>query len=171
MNWKSCLNPKVLGGLAAVAVGLFVFAPQFALSLLPILLLAACPLSMILMPALMGKQMGGNSAAAPGQYTCPMHPQVTSATPGQCPNCGMNLVQVPGAVQPQPAQIGAAGAALTREDRLAQLKAQLDQVQEQQRALGREIAEMDGVEKARENGRRRSRRVGLSETRGDGERR
>lgn len=25
-------------------------------------------------------------------YTCPMHPKVTSDKPGQCPECGMNLV-------------------------------------------------------------------------------
>ncbi len=25
-------------------------------------------------------------------YTCPMHPEVTSDKPGQCPHCGMNLV-------------------------------------------------------------------------------
>ena len=25
-------------------------------------------------------------------YTCPMHPEVQSATPGRCPKCGMNLV-------------------------------------------------------------------------------
>jgi hypothetical protein len=25
-------------------------------------------------------------------YTCPMHPDVTSEKPGQCPKCGMNLV-------------------------------------------------------------------------------
>jgi hypothetical protein len=25
-------------------------------------------------------------------YTCPMHPEVTSDKPGQCPKCGMNLV-------------------------------------------------------------------------------
>ena len=24
-------------------------------------------------------------------YTCPMHPEVTSDKPGQCPKCGMNL--------------------------------------------------------------------------------
>jgi len=25
-------------------------------------------------------------------YTCPMHPEITSDTPGQCPKCGMDLV-------------------------------------------------------------------------------
>jgi Heavy metal binding domain len=31
----------------------------------------------------------GSSSAV---YTCPMHPEVTSAVPGRCPKCGMNLV-------------------------------------------------------------------------------
>jgi hypothetical protein len=26
-------------------------------------------------------------------YTCPMHPDVVSDRPGQCPRCGMNLVK------------------------------------------------------------------------------
>jgi hypothetical protein len=25
-------------------------------------------------------------------YTCPMHPEVRSPTPGHCPRCGMDLV-------------------------------------------------------------------------------
>jgi len=28
-------------------------------------------------------------------YTCPMHPEVTSSTPGKCPKCGMDLQLVP----------------------------------------------------------------------------
>jgi hypothetical protein len=27
------------------------------------------------------------------KYTCPMHPEVISDTPGKCPKCGMNLVK------------------------------------------------------------------------------
>ncbi|MBC7979182.1 MAG: hypothetical protein H7Y36_01305 [Armatimonadetes bacterium] len=34
------------------------------------------------------------STAAPGQYTCPMHPEVISDSPGECPKCGMALEQV-----------------------------------------------------------------------------
>lgn len=41
-----CFNWKVLAGLAAVGVALFVLAPGAALAALPLLLLAACPLSM-----------------------------------------------------------------------------------------------------------------------------
>ncbi|WP_240735094.1 heavy metal-binding domain-containing protein [Hymenobacter sp. UV11] len=26
-------------------------------------------------------------------HTCPMHPEVVSSQPGECPKCGMNLVQ------------------------------------------------------------------------------
>jgi Cu(I)/Ag(I) efflux system membrane fusion protein len=35
------------------------------------------------------------TAAKPGQYTCPMHPEVVSDEPGRCPKCGMYLEQVP----------------------------------------------------------------------------
>jgi hypothetical protein len=46
---KMCLNPKVLAGLAALGVGIYLVAPDLMLAALPILLLAACPLSMLLM--------------------------------------------------------------------------------------------------------------------------
>jgi hypothetical protein len=31
--------------------------------------------------------------AAATVYACPMHPEVTSKTPGECPKCGMDLVE------------------------------------------------------------------------------
>ena len=38
-----------------------------------------------------------DSAPVAAEYTCPMHPEVRSAQPGDCPKCGMALVQVAGA--------------------------------------------------------------------------
>ena len=35
------------------------------------------------------------SAASATVYACPMHPEVTSASPGHCSKCGMNLVPKP----------------------------------------------------------------------------
>ena len=46
---KCCLNWKVIAGLIVVGAGIFALAPDLALSALPILLLAICPLSMMLM--------------------------------------------------------------------------------------------------------------------------
>lgn len=34
----------------------------------------------------------GRGPEAAASYTCPMHPEVISATPGKCPKCGMTLV-------------------------------------------------------------------------------
>jgi hypothetical protein len=31
-------------------------------------------------------------------YSCPMHPEVRSPTPGKCPKCGMDLERVPSGV-------------------------------------------------------------------------
>jgi hypothetical protein len=46
---KACLNPKVLAGLGGAAVAIYLIAPNLIAAALPILLLAACPLSMLLM--------------------------------------------------------------------------------------------------------------------------
>ena len=53
-----CFNWKVLAGLAVVAAGVFVIAPNLVLGALPLLFVAICPLSMLLM------MRGGHRMAA-----------------------------------------------------------------------------------------------------------
>lgn len=66
---KMCLNWKVLASLAATGVGVYLVAPDLAPSALPILLLAACPLSMLLM------MWGMQHAQGQGHQT-PQEPEV-----------------------------------------------------------------------------------------------
>jgi len=40
------------------------------------------------------------AAQAATVYTCPMHPEVRSSAPGQCPKCGMTLVPLSGGATP-----------------------------------------------------------------------
>ena len=53
-----CLNWRVVAGLAVVAIGVWVFAPHLIGAALPLLIVAACPLSMLVMMRGMGN-MGG----------------------------------------------------------------------------------------------------------------
>lgn len=55
---KACFDWRVITALAAVGVGIFLLAPDIVGFALPLLLVAACPLSMILMM----KSMGGHEA-------------------------------------------------------------------------------------------------------------
>lgn len=57
---KKCFNPKVLLSLAIIGVGVAVFAPELFLSVLPLLLIAACPLSMVVMMIMMNKHTSRN---------------------------------------------------------------------------------------------------------------
>lgn len=70
-----CLNWKVIAGLAIAALGVWVLAPQLLAAALPVLILAACPLSMLLMMRGMGGMgttngmSGMDAAAADGAET------------------------------------------------------------------------------------------------------
>lgn len=69
---KMCLNWKVLAGLGAAGVGLYLVAPGLAVAALPLLLLAVCPLSMLLMM----KGMQGGKCETQGRRA----PQETDTT-------------------------------------------------------------------------------------------
>jgi hypothetical protein len=63
-----CLNKKVIAVLAAVGVGVVLFAPDVAAAALPLLILAACPLSMVfMMRAMSGKDGSSSTAEKQGQ--------------------------------------------------------------------------------------------------------
>lgn len=59
-----CLNKKVIAGLAVGALGVFLFAPSVFGAALPLLILAACPLSMVLMMRAMSGNGGGSGSKA-----------------------------------------------------------------------------------------------------------
>ncbi len=66
-----CMNWKVLVGLGVVGLGVWAVAPNLIGAALPLLLLAVCPLSMILMMRGMGGMGGGQSATPPAQTSQP----------------------------------------------------------------------------------------------------
>lgn len=154
---KCCLNWKVLAGLGAVAVGILVVEPQLFWSALPTLAVLICPLSMGLIMFGMGKMGGMNNqgaqmaqqgaqAGAGTQYTCPMHPDVRSDKPGKCPKCGMNLVAAAPPKQARAVPTGGTMVARSREEELAQLRAELDSVRAHQEALARQVEALDAAE-------------------------
>ncbi len=101
--WKMCLNWKVISGVAVVGLGILLFAPHQAAAALPLLVLAICPLSMLLMMRSMQGDRTNSQTKRPGRSSPP---------PGQPP--------------------------------LADLKAELARLQEQQDDLKQQIAGLGG---------------------------
>ncbi|MDP9383461.1 MAG: DUF2933 domain-containing protein [Chloroflexota bacterium] len=69
-----CFNWKVIAGLAVVGLGIWAVAPGLAAAALPLLILAACPLSMLLM---MRGMQGGHCASRPQQAGSPTRAGLT----------------------------------------------------------------------------------------------
>ncbi len=112
-----CLDPKVIAGLAVVGLGVWALAPGFVWAILPVLLLAACPLSMVLMM----RGMQGNQGAQSGQCASHATDQARLGSPS-------------GSV------------ATTSVESLASLKGQLSNIQAQQEAITGEIARLEQLE-------------------------
>ena len=136
---KMCLNIRVLAALGVVAAGIYLLAPGLFAVALPLLVLAVCPLSMLLMMHMMGG-MGRMSDAAPAAeagdrtYTCPMHPAVRNDEPGRCLSCGMGLQPIQRAAKPAQRAVGAVAASDALE-----LQRRLDETAEEQARLSREL--------------------------------
>lgn len=69
-----CFNRKVIAGLVVAALGTYLIAPNLLASALPLLLLAACPLSMLLM----GRAMMGRQGTAPAVSGSRLDPPIPS---------------------------------------------------------------------------------------------
>lgn len=112
-----CFDKRVLGGLAAVAVGVLIVAPQVIWAALPLLLIAACPLSMLLM----GRTMMGRSRQAAD------YPVAAANFP------------VPSIVR------DGSRAPADSDAQTTLLRRQLRQIEEQQAALAQQLAEIEAA--------------------------
>ena len=62
---RACFDWRVLTGLAVLGIGIYLVAPGLIAAAIPLLLLAVCPLSMLLMMKAMGGQQPGSGAELP----------------------------------------------------------------------------------------------------------
>lgn len=69
---RACYDWRVLAGLAALGVGVYVVAPRLVAAAFPLLFLAACPLSMLVMM----KTMTGRQHAEPASDLTEQDPAV-----------------------------------------------------------------------------------------------
>lgn len=63
---EMCFDRRVVVGLGVLALAIWLLAPQFLLAALPLLVLLACPLSMVLMAWMMRGEMRGKPDAGAG---------------------------------------------------------------------------------------------------------
>lgn len=61
-----CINKRVVAGLGVVAVVVFVLAPRLLGAIGPVLIMAACPLSMLLLMSRMARREEGPEETAGG---------------------------------------------------------------------------------------------------------
>lgn len=61
-----CINKRVIATLAVVAIGIYLLAPNLVAAALPLLILAACPLSMLVMMRVMSRSDGESPGTSNG---------------------------------------------------------------------------------------------------------
>lgn len=119
-----CLNGKVVGGLAAVALGLWVVAPHVLAASLPLLIMAICPLSMLFMMRGMGKGQESSQGTTSGSCCAPRQDSRAAVEPLQVSR--------------------SRGVILRRDEELAQLKEQLASTRDEYTVMAREIERLEG---------------------------
>jgi hypothetical protein len=75
-SMRCCLNPKVIGGLGAVGLVIWLMAPGDGAAALPLLITLVCPLSMGVMMWQMRRSGGSCSAAGAGGPSPAASPKV-----------------------------------------------------------------------------------------------
>lgn len=91
---RMCFDKRVIGGLILIGAAVFIFAPNLFAAALPLLFVAACPLSMLLMAKSMtsGAKTTPISQNAHPEIVTPKagsrHSDVTTTESGRCPACG-----------------------------------------------------------------------------------
>ena len=116
---KCCLNPKVLAGVGAAGVAIWLVAPGALAAALPLLLVAICPLSMLLM---MGMMMRGNGAQQT-EVAAPATPPRSTAAVGTV-----------------------SSAPLTRDEHIEHLHAELKRLDKEQVALARQVEALESAD-------------------------
>lgn len=111
-----CFNWKVLAGLGAAGVALYALRPDLVVPMLPLLLMAACPLSMLFM----GKAMSGQHSAQPATAATDHAPARAAAAPAEVPAAG-------------------------RDEEVVRLRAELEALNAKQAELARQIEQLDGA--------------------------
>lgn len=125
-----CFNWKVVAGLAVVGLGVWALAPGVFAAAGPVLLVLACPLSMLFMMRGMNRAQDAHGDAS-----------TTSGgrrRPADAAHVANGTVPVPPAV------------VLSREEQLAELRAELERVRRRHEALAGEIDVLDSAPAVRE---------------------
>lgn len=135
-----CLNPKLLVGLAALGVGVYVFAPDLAIAALPLLILALCPLMMWVMMRSMGG-MGSKAGGANADTATASGSQLTEG----------------GAQADSSVQATAAADASASRPTTTELQSQLRNLQAQQTAIADQLHARAREERQQTNGQGRER--------------
>ena len=117
-----CLNWKVIAGLALVALGIWALAPGLIGAALPVLIVLACPLSMLFMMRGMRGMNGMNGMNGMGSAD--------------------GMLDAQRALDSDYQFLGLA-ASPTYEDRMAELRAEMASIQTAQDAIARALAELE----------------------------